>query len=61
MKTMSPGRTESGEPNEVWEEPPIRVIGARELLGTRGVLRIELDGELYTLRLTRNQRLILTK
>lgn len=42
-------------------ESPIRVVGARELLGRRGVLRIELDGEIYTLRLTRNQRLILTK
>lgn len=36
-------------------------IAARELLGERGVLRIDLDGEIYTLRLTRNNRLILTK
>jgi len=42
-------------------DDPVRLIGARELLGTRGVLRIELDGEIYTLRLTRNKRLILTK
>lgn len=42
-------------------EESVRVVGARELLGARGVLRIELDGELYTLRLTRNKRLILTK
>lgn len=42
-------------------EESVRLIGARELLGARGVLRIELDGEIYTLRLTRNKRLILTK
>jgi hemin uptake protein HemP len=34
---------------------------AQELLGERGVLRIEHEGELYTLRITRNNRLILTK
>jgi hemin uptake protein HemP len=39
----------------------IRTIGARELLGARGILRIEHEGELYTLRVTRNNRLILTK
>lgn len=50
----------------VAEEPQdgknaVQVVTARELLGPNGLLRIELDGELYTLRLTRNQRLILTK
>jgi len=34
---------------------------ARELLGERGILRIEHAGEVYTLRITRNNRLILTK
>lgn len=34
---------------------------ALELLGARGILRIEHDGELYTLRITRNNKLILTK
>lgn len=56
MQTASRGAAE-----EAIGEPPIRVVAARDLLGTRGVLRIELDGEIYTLRLTRNQRLILTK
>lgn len=42
-------------------EESVQLVGARELLGPRGVLRIELDGEIYTLRLTRNKRLILTK
>lgn len=41
--------------------PGVRTVRAGELLGPGGLLRIELDGELYTLRLTRNQRLILTK
>ncbi len=42
-------------------EASIRTLGARELLGTRGVVRIEHEGEIYTLRITRNNRLILTK
>lgn len=47
------GRAESAE--------EVRTVSAVELLGTRGLLRIEHAGELYTLRLTRNNRLILTK
>lgn len=39
----------------------VQVVGARALLGVRGVLRIEHHGEVYTLRITRNDRLILTK
>ena len=39
----------------------VRTLRATELLGPGGVVRIELDGELYTLRLTRNHHLILTK
>ena len=39
----------------------VRTLAAREILGAGGVVRIDLDGEIYTLRLTRNQRLILTK
>lgn len=39
----------------------VRTVGTRDLLGPRGVLRIEHEGELYTLRVTRNNRLILTK
>jgi len=39
----------------------VDTVDARKLLGQRGILRIDHDGELYTLRLTRNNRLILTK
>jgi hemin uptake protein HemP len=39
----------------------VRTVTARDLLGTRGIVRIEHEGETYTLRLTRNNRLILTK
>jgi len=42
-------------------EGEVRTVGTRELLGTRGLLRIEHEGEIYTLRITRNNRLILTK
>jgi hemin uptake protein HemP len=45
-------------------EPPIgsvRRVSARELLGSARTLQIEHNGEVYTLRLTRNDRLILTK
>ena len=42
-------------------ETAVRTVLAAELLGSGGLLRIDLDGEIYTLRLTRNHRLILTK
>ncbi len=40
---------------------PVRVVAASELLGTGRTLQIEHNGNVYTLRLTRNERLILTK
>jgi len=44
------------------EQPkPARQISSRELLGPERILHIEHNGEVYTLRLTRNDRLILTK
>lgn len=39
----------------------IRRVRAGEMLGPRGILLIEHEGEVYTLRVTRNNRLILTK
>ena len=39
----------------------VELVRARVLLGARGMLRIEHHGEVYTLRITRNDRLILTK
>lgn len=39
----------------------VRVVKAREFLGPARLLRIEHNGSIYTLRLTRNDRLILTK
>ncbi len=38
-----------------------RIISVEALLGDQRVLRLEHRGELYTLRVTRNDRLILTK
>jgi hemin uptake protein HemP len=49
-------RTRAGAP-----AAPVRTVEAGALLGAAGLLRIDLDGEIYTLRLTRNHRLILTK
>jgi hemin uptake protein HemP len=45
------------------ETPPPgpRVISSKELLGEAGLVHIEHDGEIYSLRRTRNGRLILTK
>ena len=43
------------------EAGAVRTVDARELLGARGLLHIAHEGETYTLRLTRNNRLILTK
>ncbi|MCH2186435.1 hemin uptake protein HemP [Myxococcota bacterium] len=41
--------------------PSLRPIESQELFGDRGVVQILHEGELYTLRITRNNRLILTK
>lgn len=38
-----------------------RRVRAADVLDARGMLQIEHEGEVYTLRLTRNNRLILTK
>jgi hemin uptake protein HemP len=42
-------------------EGDVRTLSARTLLGSGRTLRIEHEGEVYTLRLTRNNKLILTK
>lgn len=39
----------------------VRRVRAKDVLGPRGILQIEHEGEIYTLRVTRNNRLILTK
>lgn len=39
----------------------VRRVRAVEVLGPRGILQIEHEGEVYILRVTRNNRLILTK
>ena len=43
------------------ETAPVRMLSARALLGAGRLLRIEHEGAVYTLRLTRNNKLILTK
>ncbi len=53
-------RTDSGAGAS--EDPKsLRRVRASEVLGPRGILLIEHEGEIYTLRVTRNNRLILTK
>jgi hemin uptake protein HemP len=56
-----PPRPEGEEEAMKDDKPSIATVEAKKLLGERGVLRIDLDGEVYTLRMTRNGRLILTK
>lgn len=51
----------AGGPAEEARDRRVAAISARELLGPRGVVHIDHEGEIYTLRLTRNNRLILTK
>lgn len=41
--------------------PALRPIESQALFGDRGIVQILHEGELYTLRITRNNRLILTK
>jgi hemin uptake protein HemP len=54
-------RRASGESDPARANRNVKMVSVLELLGPSGMLRIELDGEIYTLRLTRNHRLILTK
>ena len=55
------GRPGGGAGNRHPEVPGVRMVPASELLGFRGLLHIVHEGEVYTLRLTRNGKLILTK
>jgi hemin uptake protein HemP len=43
------------------DEPQVRTVSATSLMGEQRVLRIEHLGEVYTLRITKNDRLLLTK
>jgi len=66
MNADDPRNTEEDEMETATEAvrdgaTEVRTLGARELLGQRGMVRIVHDGEVYTLRITRNNRLILTK
>lgn len=55
-------RSETGAPGASAEAGKgVRRVRASEVLGPRGIVQIEHEGEVYTLRLTRNNRLILTK
>jgi hemin uptake protein HemP len=56
MTTRSDSTT---APTEVSKS--VRRVRASDVLGPRGILQIEHEGEIYTLRVTRNNRLILTK
>ncbi|MEM8598145.1 MAG: hemin uptake protein HemP [Pseudomonadota bacterium] len=54
----TPLRPHNGADKTV-ESTPVHV--ARELTGAGGIARIMHDGQLYTLRITRQGKLILTK
>jgi hemin uptake protein HemP len=58
---MAERRRADREPEPARATRTVKTVSVFELLGPSGMLRIELDGEIYTLRLTRNHRLILTK
>lgn len=57
--TDEAARTETGA-KEI-DAGGVRVVSALALLGKRRLVQIEHRGERYTLRLTKNDRLILTK
>ena len=51
------------EPNSKNSKHPegVQTLDARELIGEQKVLRLDLNGQIYTLRITKHGRLILTK
>ena len=62
---MSELKSEKQVPSEAASNAPtereIVTVDGSTLLGPKGVVRIAHQGEIYTLRITRNNRLILTK
>jgi len=69
-KSGVPGSREGGPPPDLARDPgtppepeasKARLLRSAELLGDAGLLHIDHDGEIYSLRRTRNGRLILTK
>lgn len=58
MRTTTEPRAATDAPRD---PDPVPLLAARQLLGPRGIAHIEHEGQIYTLRLTRNNRLILTK
>ncbi len=62
---MSESKPEKQAPLQRASNPPpeneIVTVDVNTLLGAKGVVRLAHQGELYTLRITRNNRLILTK
>jgi hemin uptake protein HemP len=58
-KREEPAAAAGSDPPAAPSRP--RVISSSELLGEAGLVHIEHDGETYSLRRTRNGRLILTK
>ena len=54
-----PGAT--SQEQEAVKRSEVRTVESHELLGGGGLLRIQHGGAIYTLRITRNDRLILTK
>jgi hemin uptake protein HemP len=57
----APERLATGSADDTPRTSAPRRISAAELLGPDGIVCIEHDGQLYTLRRTRAGRLILTK
>lgn len=58
MRKKSP---ELSTPPTTAEAGDAPVVPVRQLLGKNGRIRLEHDGEIYLLRITRNDKLILTK
>lgn len=60
-QTGPSGEAHEGPGSRAAGSSTVRPIESHELFGDRGVVQILHEGELYTLRITRNNRLILTK
>jgi hemin uptake protein HemP len=58
---MHQKRSGSATPASTDEPTAERTIPVRELLGETSTVRLEHDGAIYLLRVTRNGKLILTK
>ena len=61
MKSGDTKSANSDESKEATQDKQIRTISVFDILKDDAAIRLEMDGKIYTLQITANKKLILTK